>query len=231
VIKLRKPWLVRPAGTAVGVVVRLLMATIRRREAVAGPEQHPPSPNGERYIYVIWHEALVLMTAYRVPVHVLTSLHADGELFTRIARQLNIGVIRGSTTRGGSAALLGLLRRTGGTHIVLTPDGPRGPRRQLKPGAVALAGMTGMPIVPIGVACPTAWRPRTWDRMMIPPPWATAHFVSGPAIRVPAGLDRGGLNWYCRQTEASLGVVTAAAERWAAGGPRPIPATPLAASA
>ena len=68
---------------------------------------------------------------------------------------MKIGVIRGSTTRGGSTALLGLIRRTGGTHVVLTPDGPVGPRRRLKPGAVALAGMTGMPIVPIGVACPT----------------------------------------------------------------------------
>jgi hypothetical protein len=231
VIKLRKPWLVRPVGTLAGVVARLLMGTVRRREAVAGPERQPPAPDGERYIYVFWHEALILMTAYSVPAHVLTSQHADGELFTRIARQLKIGVIRGSTTRGGSAALLGLIRRSGGTHVVLTPDGPRGPRRQLKPGAVALAAMTGMPLVPIGIACPTAWRAGSWDRMMVPPPWATAYYVTGPAIRVPAGVDRGRLNWYCRQTEAALAVVTTAAERWAAGGPRPIPATPLAACA
>src|SRR5205807_9175779 len=142
----------------------------------------------------LWHEALVLMTAFRAPAHILASLHADGELFTRVARQLRVGVIRGSTTRGGSAALLGLIRRTGGTNIVLTPDGPRGPRRQLKPGAVALASMTGMQIVPIGIACPAAWRARSWDRMMVPPPWATAYYVSGPAIRVPDRLDRGGLS-------------------------------------
>ena len=94
---------------------------------------------------------------------------------------MKIGVIRGSTTRGGSAALLGLIRRAGGSHVVLTPDGPTGPRRRLKPGAIALASMTGMPIVPIGIACPTAWRAGSWDRMMVPLPWATAFYVSGPA--------------------------------------------------
>lgn len=229
-IKLRKPWLIRPAGTLLAATIRLLMGTVRRRVACAGPESHPASA-GERYVYVFWHEAIVLMTAFEAKAHVLTSLHADGELMTRICGHLGIGVIRGSTTRGGSAALLGLVRRTGGTHVALTPDGPQGPRRRLKPGAVALAGMTGMAIVPVGVACSAAWRARSWDRMMVPKPYSTAHYVAGPAVRVPAGLDRDGLARYCRLTEAALATAQAAADRWAAGGPRPVTAVPLAASA
>jgi hypothetical protein len=124
--------------------------------------------------------------------------------------------------------LLGLIRRSGGTHVVLTPDGPVGPRRRLKAGAVALASATGMPVVPVGIACPSAWRAGSWDRLMIPKPYSTAHFVTGPAIRVPAGLDRAGQGRYCRLTEEAMGLVTRAAERWAAGGPRPVPAAPLA---
>lgn len=230
-IKLRKPWLIRPAGTALAAFIRLLMGSVRRRVACAGPELHPPPADGERYVYVFWHEAIVLMTAFEAKAHVLTSLHADGELMTRICGHLGIGVIRGSTTRGGSAALLGLIRRTGGTHVALTPDGPHGPRRRLKPGAVALASTTGLAIVPVGVACSAAWRAGSWDRLMVPKPFSTAHYVAGPAIRVPAGLDRGGLSRYCRLTEAALATVQAAADRWAAGGPRPVPAPPLAASA
>jgi hypothetical protein len=64
--------------------------------------------------------------------------------------------------------------------------------------------------------------------MMIPKPYSTAHFVTGPAIRVPAGLDRAGLERFCRLTEDAMGIVTGAAERWASGEPRPVPATPLA---
>ena len=229
--KLRNPWLIRPAGTLIANVANLLMGTVRRRVAVGGTTVIPPPPDAEPHIFVFWHEFTVLMTPFKANVHVLASLHADGELMTRICKHLKLGVIRGSTTRGGSKALLGLIRRTGGSHVVLTPDGPTGPRRRLKAGAVALAGMSGMPIVPIGMACPAGWRVRSWDRMVVPRPWATSYYVTGPTIRVPAGLDRTGTNLYCREVEAALGTVTAAAERWAAGGPRPIPAMPFAACA
>jgi lysophospholipid acyltransferase (LPLAT)-like uncharacterized protein len=229
VIKIRKPWLIRPVGTLAANFIRVLMGTVRRRITIAGTTAIPPPPGVEPHLFVFWHEFTVLMTPFKTNVHVLASLHADGELMTRICKHLKLSVIRGSTTRGGSKALLGLIRRTGGSHVVLTPDGPVGPRRRLKAGAVALAGMTGMPIVPIGMACPAGWRARSWDRMIIPRPWATGYYVAGPTIRVPAGLDRSGTNRYCREVEAAMESVTAAAERWAAGGPRPVSAVPRAA--
>jgi lysophospholipid acyltransferase (LPLAT)-like uncharacterized protein len=231
VIKLRKPWIIRPVGTIGANLIRALMSTVRLRITVAGTAIIPPPIGAEPHLYVFWHEFSLLFTPFRTRVHVLTSLHADGELMTRVCKHLNLGVIRGSTTRGGSKALLGLIRRAGGSHVVLTPDGPVGPRRRLKAGAVALAGMTGMPIVPVGAACSAGWRVGSWDRMLIPRPWTTAYYVGGPTIRVPAGLDRAGTNRYCREVEATLETVTAAAQRWAAGGPRPIPAAPLAACA
>ena len=229
--KLRKPWLIRPAGTIAANVIRLLMGTVRQRMAMAGTTPVPLPPDLEPHLFIFWHEFLLLMTPFKVKLHVLTSLHADGELMTRVCKHLKLGVVRGSTTRGGSKALLGLIRRSGGTHVALTPDGPTGPRRRLKAGAIALAGIAGMPIVPVGVACPAGWRVRSWDRMIIPRPWAAAHYVTGPPIRVPAGLDRTGTNRCCREVEAALETVTKAAERWAAGGSRPVPAVPLAACA
>jgi lysophospholipid acyltransferase (LPLAT)-like uncharacterized protein len=225
VIKLRKPWLIRPAGTIAANFVRVLMGTVRQRISLCGDEPMPPPADSEPFIYVFWHEYSLLFTPFKANVHVLASLHADGELMTRICRNLGLNVIRGSTTRGGTKALLGLLRREGGSHVVLTPDGPVGPRRRSKMGPVALAAMSGMPIVPIGVGCSAAWRAGSWDRMMVPCPWSTAHYVTGPSIRVPAGLDRAGMNRYSQQIEESLGVAVAVAERWAAGGPKPIRAT------
>jgi lysophospholipid acyltransferase (LPLAT)-like uncharacterized protein len=224
VFKIRKPWLVRPIGTIAGNAIRLLIGTVRSRTANTGAEAHPP-PRGapERYIYVLWHEAIVAATAYRIPLTVLASRHADGELMTRVCRQLKFRVIRGSTTRGGSTALLGLIRHTDGTHVALTPDGPTGPRRRFKAGAVALASTTGLPLIPVGCASSNAWRARSWDRLIIPKPYSTAYFVTGPAIHVPPGLDRDGLQRYCRLTEAAMERVRVAAERWAAGGPRPAP--------
>ena len=224
-IKLRKPWLIRPAGTLAANVIRMLMGTVRQRIALASTAPVPPLPGTGPFLYVCWHEFTILMTSFKTKanVHVLASLHADGELMTRICTHLGLKVIRGSTTRGGSKALLGLIRRSSGSHVVMTPDGPVGPRRRMKAGAIGLAAMTGMPIVPVAAACPAAWRAGSWDRMVIPYPWATAHYVAGPSIWVPAGLDRAGTNHYCRQVEDALATVTAAAERWAAGGPRPAP--------
>src|SRR5437763_4414633 len=143
------------------------MSTVRARMANAGAEVHPPPPDSERYIYVLWHEAILAATAYRLPLTVLASRHADGEMMARVCRQLGFRVIRGSTTRGGSTAMLGLIRHTDGTHIALTPDGPVGPRRRLKAGAVGLAGMTGLPLIPVGFGCSDAWRVRSWDRLII----------------------------------------------------------------
>lgn len=224
-MKTRSPWVINPLGTVTANFIRLLMGTVRRRIAFTGSERHPIDPREQRFVYVIWHEAFLYVTPFRVRAHILASHHTDGELMTRIAKQMKIGVIRGSTTRGGTGALLGLVRKTTDTHVLLTPDGPVGPRRRLKPGAVALASMAGVPIVPVGIANPTAWRVRNWDRMMIPKPWSTAHYVFGSSIQIPPELNRAGIKSQCQVVEKALASVTEAAERWATGGPRPIPAS------
>jgi lysophospholipid acyltransferase (LPLAT)-like uncharacterized protein len=127
--------------------VRVLYATLRVR--------HVDSENIERlpqYVLAFWHEHLVMMlhSRYRTPIRVMVSRSRDGEYIASAFSHYNVDVARGSTTRGGTAALRDLIRaaRTG-SNIVFTPDGPKGPRRIAKEGIVLAAQATGLPIIPI----------------------------------------------------------------------------------
>jgi lysophospholipid acyltransferase (LPLAT)-like uncharacterized protein len=133
-----------------------------------------------------------------------------------VCRFLGLRVVRGSSTRGGSLALRDMMNVGGRSHLAVTPDGPRGPRRQVKLGIVYLASRTGLPIVPIGVGYGKAWRARSWDRFALPCPFSRMIGLLGVPIPVPAGLDRDGLERYRALVEERCLAVTAAAERRAA---------------
>lgn len=110
----------------------------------------------KRVILAFWH-AQQLMMPLAIPglvAHVLISQHRDGELIRRIVARFGLDAVRGSSTRGGAEALRQLIRlgRTGG-NLVLTPDGPKGPRQVAKLGVVQLARATGLPIIPMAFGC------------------------------------------------------------------------------
>jgi lysophospholipid acyltransferase (LPLAT)-like uncharacterized protein len=116
-------------------------------------------------------------------------------------------------------------------HITITPDGPRGPRRVVKPGLVYLASRLGLPIVPAGFGLNRPWRGKSWDRFAVPRPFSRACCVTDEIIRVPATADRDTLEVYRRQVEAAITRATDLAERWAAEhvlphGTEPLPAPP-----
>jgi hypothetical protein len=232
-MKLRHPWVIRLAAAGAAGAIRLWTGSLRPRVALRGPERHPADPGAGHYIYAFWHESLLLLTPFKVRATVLSSQHADGELMAQVCGHLGLGVVRGSTTRGGGPALLELVRRGRESHLAITPDGPRGPRRRVQPGVAYLAALARLPVVPVGVGCASAWRAGSWDRLLLPRPGSAVRYVAGPAIRVPAGLERTGLERFRRLVEDELLAATEAAERWAAGGPRPAPdpAHPLPASA
>ena len=117
--------------------------------------------------------------------------------------------------------MLGLMKRSRRSHLAVTPDGPRGPRRQVQLGLIFLASRTGLPIVPVGMGYARAWRLRSWDRFAIPHPWSAATCVMGWKIHVPAGLNREELERYRRLVEEEMLNTTAAAERWVETGVRP----------
>jgi lysophospholipid acyltransferase (LPLAT)-like uncharacterized protein len=215
-MKIRHPWLIRLASSVGALLVRLLLATVRKRVVFAGDRPHPANPEEERFIYAFWHDSLLAVATQRAKVNVLISLHADGEIITQICRALGIGVVRGSTTRRGGAALLEMLHRGRDAHLAITPDGPRGPRREFQIGAVYIASRTGIPVVPIGIGFSRAWRAGSWDRFAVPAPFSTAYGFVGAPLHVPPDLDRAGLELYRDLAESQLLAATEAAEAWAA---------------
>jgi len=115
---------------------------------------------------------------------VLISQSRDGEIITRIIRRFGFLAIRGSSSRGGQRALLEMVAAAREGHdLGITPDGPRGPRGSVEPGVVRIAAEAGIPIVPMGVSADRAWRARSWDRFLVPKPWARVWVATGPPLR------------------------------------------------
>ena len=111
---------------------------------------------GQHIILAFWHgRQLMIPLAYHGrDVHILISRHRDGELISRTMARFGYHSVRGSSTRGGTAALRQLIKvARSGVDIAITPDGPKGPRYVAQPGAVQLAKVTGLPILPITFSC------------------------------------------------------------------------------
>lgn len=130
--------------------IRALHATLRVRHVDA--ENLTGTP---QYILAFWHSHLLLMlhSRYRRPISVMISRSKDGEYIARVFDWYGVDAARGSSTRGGGAALRELLREArAGKNLVFTPDGPKGPARVVKEGVVYAAQASGLPIVPIAFA-------------------------------------------------------------------------------
>jgi lysophospholipid acyltransferase (LPLAT)-like uncharacterized protein len=220
-MKIRHPWLIRFLAFVAAWLVRGWIGTLRHRLLVVDGREHPADARHERYLYAFWHEALLLPALFRARIHFLISQHADGEFIAHVCRHLGAGVVRGSTTRGGGPALMEMMRWSRRTHLGITPDGPRGPRRRVQPGVVFLASATGLPIAIFGVGCNAGWRAPSWDRMAIPRPFSLVTLVVAPAFSVPPNLDRAGIEHYRQRVEEQFVRATETAERWAATGQRP----------
>jgi lysophospholipid acyltransferase (LPLAT)-like uncharacterized protein len=230
-MKIRHPWLIKATAFTAALVVRSWMGTLRFQYRPVGPDVDPLRPGLEgRYIYVFWHENLLLpMYRYsRANIWAIISQHADGELVTAVSRYFGLHTVRGSSTRGGIEATRQLLRHGRDCHLALTPDGPRGPRRRVQTGVVYLAARTGLPIVPAGIGYERPWRLHSWDRFAIPRPWSFMTLVLGTPIPVPESCDRAEREYYRRLVEERLLQVSETAETWADTGHYPAAQEPPA---
>jgi lysophospholipid acyltransferase (LPLAT)-like uncharacterized protein len=161
---------VKAVSFIASLFIRALHATLRVRHV--NVEHIAAAP---QYILAFWHAHLLLMlhSRYRRPIRVMISRSKDGEYIARVFDWYGVEASRGSSTRGGGAALRELLREAReGKNIVFTPDGPKGPARIAKDGVVYAAKMSGLPIVPVAFAAKkksssargTGWSCRTRSR-------------------------------------------------------------------
>ncbi len=152
---------------------------------------------GDSMVFATWHSTLLpVIWSHKIDrTALLVSSHRDGGYLADAAEYLGYRTIRGSSTRHGVAGLVELLQqlKTGG-EVGITPDGPRGPARIVKPGGVFAAQKTGASVVPVGAEVSTFWKIKSWDVFLVPLPFARVRVVYGTPFKVddgPEGLLRG----------------------------------------
>ena len=174
-----------------GPAVKVLAASWRVR--TEHEERWRPLYEGRRaHVFLLWHEVLLplLWQHRRQRITIVVSEARDGQYLADFAATLGYGAVRGSSTRGAARALLGAVRELkAGRAVAFTPDGPQGPRRELKPGVVAAAQRGGAMVVPLHAEADRAWRLNSWDRFLIPKPAARVLITYGRPFEVAAGED------------------------------------------
>lgn len=215
-MKIRHPLLTATLGFLIAGLIRIWILTVRYRHRQLGEldlTPHQPDLPG-RFIYAFWHEDM-LVPAYqyaRPDVHVLISRHADGQLIAAAMKWLGLRVIFGSTNRGGADAIFQMREAAHDSHLVMTPDGPRGPRQRVHLGMIYVAARTGLPIIPVGFGYAKAWRAGSWDRMALPKPFSRVLGITLPPICVPDVDDRQVLELYRQQVEEAMQKATLMAQ-------------------
>jgi lysophospholipid acyltransferase (LPLAT)-like uncharacterized protein len=162
-------------ATLGGPVISSLMRTTRG-ELIAGTEYDESILSaGVPAIYVLWHGRLLPCSYYYRDrgLGTVISRNRDGDYITRLIERWGYHVIRGSSSRGASAAQLAIVRALSEGHsVAITPDGPRGPRQRMKLGPLRAAQKAGVPIVPVSAGATAAWYFGRWDRFLVPRPFA-----------------------------------------------------------
>ena len=165
-------------------------------------------------IFTFWHNQIMLISYFYNKILggnkgvSLISLSKDGELISRAMKKQKIGYVRGSSSRRGGQALIGLAQKIQeGYDVAITPDGPRGPCYEVQPGAVLLASRTGVPIVP--VAYDIKWKKvlKTWDCFRFPFPFSEGNIVLGDLFYVSDDPDPGNLDNANRELKNRLNAV------------------------
>jgi lysophospholipid acyltransferase (LPLAT)-like uncharacterized protein len=191
-----------------------LVGSTTRVKILGGEHRQKLRDAGQRFIYAFWHQRQVFFTwTHRGDnAAVLVSRSKDGELIAETMRLSRIGSCRGSSTRGGAAATREMIEDVeSGVDLGITPDGPKGPARSVKPGVLFLAQKLGVPILPLTNALSNRLELRkAWDRFHVPLPFGRACVVYAEPIWVRAGDD---LDAKAAELKASLDAITLRADR------------------
>ncbi len=183
--------LIRVADAAFFLLIKLIGRTVRWQ--VEGWENlEAATREGQIPIYTFWHNRVFLATHFwqRRRIVVMTSQSFDGEYIARFIQRFGYGAARGSSTRGGTGAIVEMVRlMRAGCPTAFTIDGPKGPRYAAKMGAVLLAKKTGHPILPFTITPVSFWEARSWDRFQVPKPFTRVRVDIAAPIFVPHDAD------------------------------------------
>lgn len=167
-------------------------------------------------VYVLWHGRL-LPCSWHHRHHglaTLISLHRDGDYIARVVEGWGYHVLRGSSSRGGTSALRQMVRLLrDGVPLAVTPDGPRGPRQEMKLGPLLAAQLAGVPLICVTAGAARAWWFRSWDRFLVPQPLTRVRLTYGEPTYVPRELDEAGLQVLARRMESELNRLTEQVDR------------------
>src|SRR6187551_2526308 len=207
---------IRTADAAFYLCIRLLgMST---RFEVRGIENlQAIETAGKLPIYCFWHDRILLGTWFfrNRGIVVLTSQSFDGEYIARFIQRLGYGAVRGSSSRGGSKALVKMIKAMrAGLPMGFSVDGPRGPRHVARPGPVILAKKTGNPILPFVLEPQKFWTVNSWDKMQIPKPFTRACVIIGEPIYVKADANDAEINAKLAEVQRSLYSLVKQAQKW-----------------
>ncbi len=213
VIPHQPSWRQRLAAVLLYFLLRLLALIIRRRWTDRSGYFGPPPPGPA--IYCIWHNRLALsMLLYygyagkhnRVAgFAAMVSASRDGGFLAGVLQRFGVHTVRGSTSRRGPQALRELTTLARRNYdLAITPDGPRGPRYVVQDGVIALAQLTGLPIIPMGHHAAWKIRLKSWDQFQIPLPFSRVELFFGPPIRVPREASPADRETFRLQVENAL---------------------------
>jgi len=176
----RARWLIALGFRLLQIWARTLRYEIDDRSNVIN------TPVTENYIGSLWHNRLLLISyilkrfAPHRPGAGLISASRDGDLVADLTQRFGFDVVRGSSSRLGASGVLELTNvLASGRDVLITPDGPRGPAYELGPGIVFLAQKSGAAVVPVNIEYSSCWRLKSWDRFILPRPFAKVHVIIG----------------------------------------------------
>lgn len=190
--------LLRVVPRCLAVIMRVWFFTCRVR--LHNPENFlDPKKTGQPVVASFWHYSIVyfLYSQRGNAATAMVSSSRDGEYLARLAEEFGFDTARGSRNNKGVEALKNMLRAVrGGNSGAIVADGSQGPPRIAQPGAILLASRTGAPVLPMLWAASRYFTVRSWDRTVVPKPFARIDFYYGEPIQVPAQLKAEGIEEY-----------------------------------
>lgn len=220
-MKIRSRFAIRLLGRTLAACARVYFRFLKTDFHLHTPLTSPYDDKGDTvYLYCLWHHSILcaIFCGRSIRLAGLVSKHEDGSYVADAMECVDLTPIRGSSNRGGAAAMKQMLDATSRLNIAIATDGPRGPHHVVKEGIIFLASQSGRPIMPTGVAATRSWKPwGKWTFLLIPKPFSRVVMVGGAPFFVPPNLSREEREVYRVKLQVEMDRLLDVAERIAAG--------------